>query len=284
MRIYQWVKNVLLFLPLVLAHKANNLDAIWTVLLAFFAFGLSASFVYVTNDLFDLDSDRTHPNKRRRPLASGALSIKQAFVLMPILPILSFCISLYFLPIEFTLALISYMIITFAYSLALKRIYILDVIVLSCLYTLRIIAGSLASDVPVSPWMLEFSVFLFTSLAFVKRYTELLIMKEKNHTKTKGRGYNVGDIDMIRSIGPISGYLSILVFTLYLNSPEVARLYHNPTMMWPVSVCFIFWITRIWFLAHRGEMTDDPIVFTVKDPISYIVGIIAIALVIGATL
>ena len=284
MRIYQWVKNLLLFLPILLAHRWDYFDGFVSVGLAFLSFGLSASFVYIVNDLVDLDSDRSHPNKRRRPLASGAFSIKRAFAVLPVLPLLSFALAFAYLPLEFVYVLITYLVITFLYSFKLKRIFIVDVIILSLLYTIRILAGSLACGVPVSSWMLEFSVFLFTSLAFVKRYTELRAAASLGGKSAKGRGYSTSDIEMIRSVGPISGYLAVLVFAFYLNSPEVARLYANTLTLWPITLCLLFWITRIWFKAHRGEMTDDPIVFTIKDPASYAVFLIIIALLIGAVI
>lgn len=284
MRIYQWVKNLLLFLPILLAHRWGYVEGFVSVGLAFLSFGFAASFVYIVNDLVDLDSDRSHPNKRRRPLACGAFSIKRAFAVLPVLPVLSFAIAFAWLPIEFVFVLLAYLVITFLYSFKLKRIYIVDVIVLSMLYTVRILAGSLSSDVPVSSWMLQFSVFLFTSLAFVKRYTELRTAASLGNKSAKGRGYSTSDIEMIRSVGPISGYLAVLVFAFYLNSAEVARLYANTVTLWPVTLCLLFWITRIWFKAHRGEMTDDPIVFTIKDPASYAVFLIIIALLIGAVI
>lgn len=280
-RVYQWVKNILIFLPLLMAHIIDP-SHITKAIYAFFAFSFTASFVYVLNDLMDLESDRMHPRKKFRPLASGAFSIKTALVMTPLLLIIGLGISIFLLPWQFTAALLCYFVLTTAYSFILKRIYIMDMIVLASLYTLRLIAGALAVDVPLSPWLLEFSMFIFLSLAVLKRYTELRIMIENNKKKSKGRGYIVEDFDILRSIGPALGYISVLVLVLYVNSDDISRLYKYSKLLWPVSICLLFWITRIWFLAHRGRMTDDPIVFTGKDPVSYVLGIIVVILAIGA--
>ena len=180
--------------------------------------------------------------------------------------------------------MVAYLVLTTSYSFFLKKIFIIDIILLSILYTIRLIAGALAVDVPASPWLLEFSVFIFLSLAIVKRYTELLTIQNENKNKTKGRGYFVDDISILVTLGTVSGYLSVLVFVLYLHSPEVDVLYKSPELLWIVAICLLYWITRIWFLAHRGKMHDDPIVFTAKDKTSYFIGLIVLILVIGATL
>lgn len=280
-RIHQWVKNLLLLFPLLMAHLLSA-NLFLMVLLSFISFSLCASKVYLLNDLFDLESDRHHPTKKNRPLASGALSIKFAFLLIPLFFIISFGISLLWLPLDFTIALAIYFVLTTSYSLKLKSFYIIDIILLASLYTLRLIAGAVAVNVYISPWLLEFSMFLFLSLAVIKRYTELRIMIEQNKTESKGRGYSVEDMSLLRAIGMASGYIAVFVFTLYINSKEVIQLYKQPELLWPVAVCLLYWITRMWFLAHRGKMHDDPIVFTVKDYVSYIVGFIIIILVIGA--
>ena len=281
-RVYQWVKNILLFLPLLMAHHISDTGTDLKAIYAFLAFSFTASFVYVTNDLFDLESDRHHPRKRFRPVASGDLSIKTALVITPVLLLAGFGISFALLPMNFTIMLFSYFILTTAYSVKIKRVYIMDMVVLAGLYTMRLIAGALAVDVSMSYWLLAFSMFFFLNLAVAKRYTELRVMIENNKTKSKGRGYIIEDVDILRSIGPSFGYLSVLVFILYVNSAEIKVLYDRPEMLWPVAICVLYWITRIWFLAHRGKMTDDPIVFTVKDPVSYILGFIVLILAIGA--
>ena len=174
--------------------------------------------------------------------------------------------------------------LTTGYTFYLKRIIILDVIILSCLYTIRLIAGANATGIEASPWLLGFSIFLFLSLAIMKRYTELGVMIEQNKTGTQGRGYRTEDIGFLKSIGPASGYMSVLILALYVNSDKVVSLYKIPEMLWLTLLCLLFWISRIWLIAQRGKMYDDPIVFIAKDCLSYIVGFIITILIIGATL
>ncbi len=283
-RVYQWLKNILIFLPLLMAHRIHEPILYVQAIIAFFVFSFAASSVYVLNDLMDLEADRLHPRKRRRPLASGEFSIPTAVITFPSLLLASLLLSFVFLPIAFSLTLIVYLCLTTAYSFVIKRVYILDIFLLSVLYTIRLLAGAESVGVPVSKWLLAFSVFIFLSLAIVKRYTELKVMILENRTKTTGRGYYVDDIGLLLNIGPASGYLAVLVFALYIYSPEVVHLYKHPEVLWLVAMCLMYWVTRIWFLAHRGKMTDDPIVFTSKDYVSYIVGLIIGLLVIGATL
>jgi 4-hydroxybenzoate polyprenyltransferase len=278
LRVYQWVKNILLFVPLLMAHKMMELDRNLQAIYAFIAFSLCASCVYVLNDLLDLEADRLHPHKRHRPFAAGALPIKSGVLIAPVLLASSFVIALAFLPLQFSLILVLYFVLTTAYSFHLKRILIVDVLVLAGLYTLRIFAGGLATDVPISPWLLAFSMFFFLNLAFVKRFSELHLMQESKQVKSNGRGYVVGDIELFRSIGPASGYLSVVVLCFYINSKEVVVLYKHPELLLLIGPFLLYWITRLWLWALRGKMTDDPIVFTVKDPVSYVIGA-AVALI-----
>jgi 4-hydroxybenzoate polyprenyltransferase len=283
-RVYQWIKNILIFLPLLMAHKLSEPMLFIDAIIAFLAFSFTASFVYILNDLVDLPSDRKHPRKKNRPLASGRIPILYGAIIAPFLLAIGIILSIFFLSAEFLYILIAYLVITSLYSFVLKKIYILDIIVLSILYTIRLIAGALAVDVPLSQWLMEFSVFFFLSLAINKRFTELYVMQQKNKENAAGRGYTVSDIDLMRVIGPVSGYISVLVFVLYLHSDEVVVLYKNAHILWLVAVCLLYWITRIWFITTRGKMHDDPIIFTGKDPVSYIIGIIVALLVIGAAL
>ncbi len=283
-RVYQWVKNLLIFLPFIMAHKLGDPGIITNSIYAFFAFCFTASSIYIYNDLIDLKSDRMHPRKRFRPIASGGLSIAAGLILAPILLFLGIAIGACFLSSSFLLTLLFYLFVTTAYSFLLKRIVILDIIVLASLYTIRLLAGANAAHVPASPWMLGFSMFIFLSLAMVKRYTELLSLRKLNKTTTTGRGYHVEDINLLLAIGPASGYLSVLIFALYVNSKEMIQLYDNPGFLWMVAPLLLFWITRIWLLANRGEMHDDPIVFTGKDPVSYVVGAMIALLVFGAAI
>lgn len=281
-RVYQWVKNILLFLPIILAHSLGNFKELSDVIIGFFSFSISASFVYVLNDLLDLDSDRSHPRKRFRPLASGDLPIQIGIALVPILLITGIGLS-FMLSFKFQLILLSYIILTTAYSFSLKKIPILDIILLATLFTSRIIAGAFAADVDLSMWILAFSMFFFMNLAVLKRYIELLVMKNKNEIEAKGRGYTIEDMGLLLSIGPAAGFLSVLVFVLYIDSSQALGLYTNPKALWLISPIFLYWISRIWHLSVRGKMTDDPIVFAMKDKASYIVGLLILIIAVVAS-
>ena len=282
-RVYQWIKNLLIFFPILLAHSTIIGDYI-KLIYAFFAFSFIASAVYVLNDLMDLESDRAHPRKRNRPFASGKLPILFSFILIPGLFFGSLLISFLALPIEFIIVLFIYFTITTAYSFLLKKIYVMDIITLAVLYTIRLVAGAVTAEIPISPWFLSFSVFIFFSLAVLKRYTELLTLKELNKKQTSGRDYFVDDIQLLNSLGTSSGLISVLIFALYLNSPEVTQLYNNPIILYSIIPFLMYWVTRIWFKAHRGQMHDDPIVFTGKDPASYIIFFIIALIIVGATI
>ncbi|MBL7975982.1 MAG: UbiA family prenyltransferase, partial [Candidatus Kapabacteria bacterium] len=228
--------------------------------------------------------DREHPRKRKRPFASGMIPVQYGVVLVPLLLTLAFGISLWVLPLQFTAALLLYMIFTSAYSFYLKSKLIIDVLMLAGLYAFRLLAGGVVVDVFVSRWMLAFSMFMFLSLAFIKRYTELQAVLEQNKETAKGRGYTVSDNEMIRSIGPASGYMAVLVLALYINSTDVVQLYKSPSRLWLIEPMLLYWITRIWFLAHRGDVHDDPIIFALKDKRSYIVFAICAVVVVLATM
>ena len=282
-RVYQWVKNILIFLPFLMAHQVS-FDKVTSSILAFLSFSFAASFVYLLNDLLDLEADRSHPRKKYRPIASGKMSIHLAIFLTPVLLIISFAIALLFLPMSYFYVLLIYLILTTSYSFKLKKIILLDVIILACLYTIRLIAGAYAVNVEVSPWLLGFSIFMFLSLAIMKRFTELKVVINENGNKTKGRGYHIDDIPFLGTLGLVSGFLSILVLSLYVNSQKVLELYHQPELLWLIILTVLYWLIRIWHFAYRGKMHDDPIVFTAKDMTSYIIGAVIIILVLGATL
>ncbi|MEZ5510873.1 MAG: UbiA family prenyltransferase [Gammaproteobacteria bacterium] len=271
LRVHQWVKNALILVPLLTSHIITDPAALLLGMLAFFAFSFCASSVYFLNDLLDLNDDRRHATKRNRPFAAGTLSLVAGLVGTPLLLLLSIAIC-WFLPWEFALVLGIYYVLTVAYSFSLKRIVMVDVITLAALYTVRIVAGAAAVSVTLSFWLLSFSVFVFLSLAIVKRYTELMKLKEKSARKALGRGYQVEDLELLSSLGGASGYLSVLVLALYINSPEVKSLYHEPQLMWPACLILLYWVSRIWIIAHRGNMDDDPIVFALKDKISVVCG------------
>lgn len=272
-RLHQWMKNLLIFVPLLAAHQLANPVLLWQGVLAFLFFGLCASSVYLLNDLLDLADDRHHHTKRSRPFAAGRLSIKSGVIAFPILLLVSFGGAAWFLPWQFAGVLASYYILTLAYSLALKRYMAIDVIALALLYTVRIVAGAAAFGLPLTFWMLAFSMFMFLSLALVKRYAELREARSKGRTeKTRGRGYYPGDLEMISSMGSSSGYLAVMILALYIHDQATMALYSHPQLIWLACPILLFWITRVWMLTHRGQMHDDPVVFAVRDRVSLVVG------------
>lgn len=272
MRPHQWTKNVLLLVPLAAAHGAGGPAALSTVLLAVLAFCLCASSVYIVNDIVDLESDRAHARKCRRPLASGAVPVATALVLAPVLLAAAALITV-FLPPKFQLVMGVYWLLTMAYSFKLKGIVLVDAICLAALYTLRVIAGGAAANVALSFWLLVFSIFLFLSLAFVKRYAELDSLRRQSQLEAAGRGYHVEDLPVLQSLGTAAGYLSVLVLALYINSPDIESLYHRPKLIWLLCVLMLYWISRVWMKAHRGTMHDDPVVFALKDRMSLLIGL-----------
>ncbi len=275
LRLHQWAKNALIFVPLLASHQIVDAQLIWQGVLAFLFFGMCASSVYLLNDLLDLDDDRHHATKHMRPFAAGRLSIKAGLTAIPILLILAFAGASLLLPWHFTAVLAGYYALTLAYSLSLKRMMTVDVIVLAMLYTARIIAGAAALSLAPTFWMLSFSMFIFLSLALVKRYAELneaRIKGQKN--KTRGRGYFPADLEMISSLGASSGYLAVMVLALYIHDQPVTGLYTHPEVIWLACPLLLFWITRVWMLTHRGEMHDDPVVFAIRDRMSQVIGLL----------
>ncbi|HLV67725.1 MAG TPA: UbiA family prenyltransferase [Polyangiaceae bacterium] len=283
LRTYQWVKNVLLFVPMLMAHRVGEGELWVAAALGFVAFSLTASSGYVVNDLVDREADRLHPAKRHRPFASGALSPAFGYLLAPTLLAAAFAIAWSALPSPFLWALGVYLVTTLAYSFALKRSPVLDVFVLAGLYTLRILAGGAATGVPVSEWLLAFSMFFFLSLALLKRFAELRRLDIEPERSLHGRGYRGEDLGLLRTAGAAAGYLSVLVLVLYVASPEVAELYERPTLLWVVGALVLFWITRLWLLAGRSVVDDDPILFAARDPASYAVAALAALTLAAAT-
>lgn len=274
LRPHQWAKNALIVVPLLAAHRVSDPGALLEGLLAFVAFSLCASSVYLLNDLLDLEADRAHPRKSKRPFAAGDLSLLAGLLLAPCLLAAAVAIAAV-LPQKFWLVLGTYYTLTCAYSFLLKSFVIVDALALAGLYTLRIIAGAAAVSVPLSFWLLLFSVFLFLSLAFVKRFAELENLRRRQRLKAAGRGYHVEDLSLLQSLGTASGYLSVLVLALYINSPDIQALYSQPKVVWGLCVLMLYWISRVWMKAQRGEMHDDPVVFALKDRQSLAVGILA---------
>jgi 4-hydroxybenzoate polyprenyltransferase/phosphoglycolate phosphatase-like HAD superfamily hydrolase len=268
LRPHQWLKNVLVFLPMLAAHQLDGQTFLLS-LLAFICFSLTASSVYVLNDLLDLAADRAHPRKKNRPFASGSIPIAHgtwmAFALLILAGLLAVGIGG-----NFWLVMVAYFILTTSYSLYLKRQIVIDICVLAGLYTARIVAGGVATGIPLSVWLLAFSIFFFLSLAAVKRQAELIDSTARGELKASGRGYHVDDLPIIAMVAIGAGYVSVLVMTLYVNSPAILELYAQPQALWGVCAVLLYWITRIVMLAHRGRMHDDPVVFAAKDRISQI--------------
>jgi 4-hydroxybenzoate polyprenyltransferase len=288
-RLHQWAKNTLIFVPLLLAHqwKPSVVAAAGT---AFLSFGLCASATYIINDLLDLEADRKHPRKQRRPFAAGDLSaisgmfavialFALAAVLAALLPQVLAAVSEAMhrpialdLPYSFLGWLAVYTATTLTYSLYLKRKLLLDVFVLSGLYTVRILAGSAATGIGLSTWLGGFSVFFFLSLAFVKRFSELEGLKERGQVMTSGRGYMVGDLEQLRALGTGAAYASVVVMTLYISNSETNALYRHSARLWIAVPVLLLWLSQVWMLASRGEMHDDPVVFAITDKRSLLLG------------
>ena len=280
LRVHQWVKNLLVFVPVLLDHKLFHPPVMVSALIAFAAFCCAASGGYVLNDLLDRDADRGHRIKRNRPFAANTLSRSFGVVMVPLLFAAALLWSLWLSP-KFLALLALYVVLTTAYSIYLKQIAVLDVLLLAGLYTLRVLAGVAASHVRFSTWLLAFSMFLFLSLAFLKRYAELSELQGGAAENLARRGYLRGDREWLGSMGGASGYLSVLVLALYINSQEVVALYGNPLLLWLICPLLLFWISRMWLLAHRGRIDQDPIVAAVRDPASYAIGAL-VALILYA--
>lgn len=266
LRPHQWLKNILIFLPMLAGHQLDAATVVSSVL-AFIVFSLVASSVYVLNDLLDLNADRAHPRKRLRPFASGVVPIAHGNVLALSLLAVGVVIAA-LLGGTFLLTLAAYYVLTTAYSLSLKRKIIIDICVLAGLYTVRIIAGGVATGIELSVWLLAFSIFFFLSLAAVKRQAELVDMAERGVLTAKGRGYHVEDLPIISMVGLTAGYISVLVMALYVNSPAVQELYAFPNALWGICCVLLYWLTRMVLITHRGSMHDDPVVFIAKDRVS----------------
>ena len=283
MRPYQWLKNILVFVPLAVGHQLDNVHLLFNAIIAFIAFSLCASIGYLINDLLDLTADRNHVSKKNRPFASGEASLKLGLIFIFVLPVVVFSLVL-LLPALYSVLMTSYFVMTFVYSFWLKKIPILDVLVLASLYTLRICAGGAAVSIMPSFWLLAFSVFHFLSLATIKRYVEIHGLMRLNQHIVIGRGYKTTDLETMRSFGVSSGYIAILVLALYINSEDIGKLYSLPEAIWFLCPLFLYWISRMWLIAGRGEMHDDPVVFAITDKISQITGLLAFLIILIATI
>ena len=284
MRPHQWVKNILLFCPLLLAHEIDNPKKFLSLGCAFLLMCLGASGTYLLNDVLDLEADRLHPVKKSRPVASGALPAGAALAAAFMLIGTGLGASLWFVGGQFTLMFGLYTLLTIAYSLWLKRLLIVDVIALSFFYTLRLLIGGTAVSVPVSPWLLACSWFFFLSLAFVKRFVEIRVCEELEGQTANGRSYLHGDLLLIQVAGIACGLSSVLVLLLYIaTSDQVKILYANPLWLWMIAPLLVYWLMRTWFLAERNKMDPDPVSFAIKDGASWgTAALIGALLVLGS--
>lgn len=283
LRPHQWVKNLLLFIPALTAHLllGFNLDTLHlgaVLSMAFMVFSLTASSVYILNDVSDVSDDRHHHKKKHRPFASGDLSLVTGWFLWPCLLFLALALAYILLPLKFLGVLSGYFLLTFAYSHGLKQKAIVDVLTLAALYTLRLIAGACAVNVPLSFWLLAFSMFFFLSLAFIKRFSELQFARHQKVNKAlRGRGYMPQkDLEIVSSMGVAAGYLAVLVLALYIQDTHTAVLYRTPQLIWLACPLLLGWISRAWLIAHRGKMHHDPVVFALKDKASWGIGVLVI--------
>ncbi len=280
MRPHQWVKNLLVLAPLLLAHiisRSNFLSGV----LAFCSFSLAASGTYIVNDLLDTETDRHHADKRRRPFAAGDLSLLAGLGAAILLFALALALTRG-LPATFSAWLLLYVVATLAYSTVLKRIPIVDVLILSGLYTLRLLAGGAATQTHISNWLGGFSIFLFFSLAIAKRFAELENLRASDSIPKNGRGYHLSDIEQLRVFGTASAFASVVIFANYINGLDVAALYRNPSLLWLIVPLMLLWLCRVWLLASRGQLHEDPVVFAITDGMSLAIGAGVIAVVLFA--
>ena len=270
-RVHQWAKNLLLALPALAAHLGPTPEVLGALLLAFLSFSLLASAVYLVNDLADLEHDRAHPTKRARPIAAGRISPVAATVAAAALAAGAFALALR-LPPQFLQVWGGYLAITTLYSFGLKRVVVLDVMILGALYTARVVAGAAAVQVPLSRWFLAFAVFLFSSLAILKRMVEGQGVADRAEERLGGRGWEVTDIPVLLGFGAACSVASALVYCLYITSDEVARLYGRPDVLWLGLPVLLYWLGRMWLLANRGLVHEDPLLFALRDRVSWVVG------------
>ncbi len=281
LRPHQWAKNGLILVPVLLAHRFFQLDEWIKCLWAFGSFSLTASSVYVLNDLLDLDADRMHATKMARPFASAQLSLSIGLAMVPLLLVAAAVLAA-FLPLGFLGVLAFYYFCTLLYSFWFKSQVLLDVLALALLYTVRLLAGKVASDVPLSFWLLTFSLFLFFSLALVKRYSELMQKRKDHQMKAYGRGYHIEDMVMLMIFGVTSAMTSVLVLALYINSAQVRIGYHHPEWLWPMVPVLLYWVSRVWVLGHRGLMHEDPVLFALRDRVSWgVFAVLALTLLLA---
>jgi 4-hydroxybenzoate polyprenyltransferase len=279
-RVHQYSKNALVFLPLLTAHKFD-LGSLLDVVLAAISFSLCASSAYIFNDLIDLPADRGHPTKKNRPLAAGSIPIMQGVIAGPILFLCAAAIAAY-ISLPFLGILLLYFTLTNAYTCWIKTKMLIDVVALAMLYTLRVIGGAVALGVTVSEWLLAFSMFFFASLALIKRYIELTTRLDRDLPDPSNRNYRLGDISVVAALAGAAGFNAVTVFALYISSDMGHTLYRHPQLLWLVCPVLMYWISRILMMAHRRLVHDDPIVFALKDRVSILAGVVIIVIMLAA--
>jgi 4-hydroxybenzoate polyprenyltransferase len=280
LRLHQWAKNLLIFIPLLCSHALTE-GKLLAALAGFCCFSLTASSAYIVNDLLDIEADRRHPRKRLRPFAAADLSAFTGISIAAIFMLVGLTGG-YLLPGRFFNWLLIYLITTLAYSWYLKRIALVDVLALSCLYILRLLAGSAVTQTPISHWLAGFSMFLFLSLAIVKRFAELENLRVNNAVPRNGRGYLLTDLDQLRSFGTASAYAAVVVFAIYISGPDVVKLYYKSPLLWLTVPLMILWLNRVWLLASRGKLDEDPVAFALTDPMSQVIGIMVVIIALLA--
>ena len=277
LRVHQWVKNLLVFTPVLAAHAMRDARPVRAAILAFVAFSLCASGIYIVNDIYDLEADRHHSQKRRRPLAAGDVSVRVAVVVAVPLVATGAAISWALSPQVFRL-IGFYVTLSLAYSYVLKELALVDVLTLAGLYTLRVLVGGAAARIELSPWLLAFSMFLFISLAIVKRVSELRDVRDKRQEGMRRRGYSAADLEVLSIVGVAAGQMAVLVLALYIQSENVVHLYRRPDVLWLLCVVMFYWIARVWLKLYRGEMNQDPVVYALRDGGSYAAGLSALVI------
>jgi 4-hydroxybenzoate polyprenyltransferase/phosphoserine phosphatase len=283
LRPHQWAKNALVFAPILLAHELGDLARLASTCAAFVAFCAVASAGYVLNDLVDVDADRAHPTKRRRPIAAGELPIPGAFGLLAALLVGAGAVCALGLSPAAAAMVLVYLALTLSYSFYFKQQLLLDVLLLAGLYTHRVLAGGVAARVEVSPWLLAFSTFFFLSLALAKRFVEFSDpAADPDASVPSRRAYQPGDLGLIEALGLSCACISVLILCLFVSSDRVVVLYRNPDWLWAMCPVMFYWLARIWLLAHRGELHDDPVLFATTDRNSYVAGLIVAAVVVAA--
>ena len=278
MRVHQWVKNLLVFVPLLAAHALRDPGPVRASIVAFLAFSFCASGIYAINDIHDAEADREHHQKRHRPVASGEVTSPQALMLAVLLLAAGASLGRSVSP-HVLRVIAAYVSLSVAYSYVLKEIAIVDVLTLAGLYTLRVLVGGAATGIELSPWLLAFSMFLFISLAIVKRVSELRDVRDSRQERISRRSYGTADLDVLSVIGASAGQMAVLVMALYIHSENVSRVYRRPDILWLLCVVVFYWIARVWLKLHRGQIHQDPVVYALRDGASYVVGILALLIV-----